>query len=62
MFADLSLENRALKDVIEKNSEASGQTGTGQLRGPDFFSQRQTGLQSTVAEQDGLSLSPRYDA
>jgi putative transposase len=28
MFADLILENRALKDVIEKSSEASRQTRT----------------------------------
>ena len=31
MYADISLENRALKDVIAKNSEAGGETGTGGL-------------------------------
>ena len=31
MYADMSLENRALKDVIEKSSKAGGETGTGRL-------------------------------
>jgi len=31
MYANLSLENQALKDVIAKNSEAGGETGAGRL-------------------------------
>ena len=31
MYADISLENRALKDIIAKNSEADGETGIGRV-------------------------------
>lgn len=62
MFADLSPENRALKDVIEKNSEACCKTGTGQLRGADICSQHQAGLPGFFFEPDGLSLPSRHVA
>jgi hypothetical protein len=31
MYADLALENQAMKDLIEKNSKATGEAGSGQI-------------------------------
>lgn len=62
MFADLSLENRALKDVIEKNSEAGSKAGADKACGADFFSQRQAGLPGFFSEPYGLSLPSRHVA
>ncbi len=56
MFADLSLENRALKDVSEKNSEASSKTRAGQLHGADICTQHQTGLPAVITEQSGARI------
>ncbi len=62
MFADLSLECRALKDVIEKSFKTSDKTGTRQLSDRPVFDEHTTGMQDLVAEQDGVFLSARYPA
>ncbi|RQM38102.1 hypothetical protein EB241_12580 [Erwinia psidii] len=54
-FAGLSPENRALKDVIEKNSDASSKAGAGQACASVIFSQYSSGLPGAVTEQYGLS-------
>ena len=35
MYADLALENRALKDLLEKNFRDAGETGSGRVHGRD---------------------------
>lgn len=60
MFADLSFENRALKDVIEKKPELSKKGGTGKACGVDVCSQRQTCLSGFFSEPDGLSLPSQH--
>ena len=41
MYAELSLDHKVLKDIIEKSCKASGTTGTGRLR-PDGASDQST--------------------
>lgn len=62
MFADLSLECRALKDVIEKSFKASDKAGARQLSGGTICHEYPPGMQDIIAEQDGLFLSARYPA
>lgn len=57
MFADLSLECRALKDVIEKSFNTSDKALAGQLSDRAVCHELAPGLQDIVAEQDGISLS-----
>ncbi|AFQ67257.1 Transposase [Klebsiella pneumoniae subsp. pneumoniae 1084] len=60
MFADLSLECRALKDVIEKNFKTSDKAWAGQLSDRTVCHELTSGMQDIVAEQDGISLSAGY--
>lgn len=60
MFADISLENRALKDVIEKNSEACREAGTGDVSDTDFHDEHPAGLPDINAQPDGVSLPAGY--
>lgn len=62
MFADLSLECRALKDVIEKSSKTSDKAGACQLSDCTIFHEYPPGMQDSIAEQDGVFLSDRYPA
>jgi len=54
MYADLALENLALKDVIEKSSDAGRETGDGRPAGV-----REHGL-SERRSCAAVRLSPRY--
>lgn len=54
MFADLSLENRTLKDVIEKNFKTRDKAWTRQLYERKVFNECMPGIQDVIAEQDGL--------
>ena len=54
MFADLSLENTMLKDVIEKDSEASSEEGTPDVRGQRVCHERPQGLQGVVRKPELL--------
>ncbi|MBH3283834.1 hypothetical protein I5N59_24185 [Serratia marcescens] len=62
MFADLSLECRALKDFIEKSFKTSDKAGARQLSGGTICHEYPPGLQDVIAEQDGVFLSARYPA
>jgi len=62
MFADLSLECRALKDVIEKNFKTSDKAGARQLSDGTIHHEHPPGLHDIIAEQDGLCLPARYPA
>lgn len=62
MFADLSLECRALKDVIEKGFKTSDKAGARQLSDGTICHERPLGLWDIIAEQDGLCLPARYPA
>ncbi len=62
IFADLSLEYRALKDVIEKSFKASDKAGARQLSGGTTCHEYPPGMQDIIAEQDGVFLSARYPA
>jgi len=62
MFADLSLECRALKDVIEKCFKASDKAGARQLSGGTICHKHPPGVQDIIAEQGGVFLSGRYPA
>ncbi len=57
MFADLSLECRSLKDVIEKSFTTSDKARAGQLSDRAVCHELTSGMQDIVAEQDGISLS-----
>ena len=60
MFADLSLECRALKDIIEKSFKTSDKAWAGQLSDRTVCHELTSGMQDIVAEQDGISLSAGY--
>lgn len=62
MFADLSLECRALKDVIEKSFKTSDKAGACQLSDGTICHEHPPGVQDIIAEQDGIFLSARYPA
>ncbi len=62
MFADLSLESRALKDVIEKSFKTSDKAGARQLSDGTICHEHPSVLQDVIAEQDGLCLPARYPA
>lgn len=62
MFADLSLENRALKDVIEKSSEALGAPRPGRLCAYGAWFEYPAGVCGDRAPSLGLSLSAGFDA
>lgn len=62
MFADLSLENRALKNVIGKSFKTSDKALTRQLSDGAICHEFTPGLQDVIAEQDGVFLSARYPA
>lgn len=47
MDANLALENRALKDLIEKNFRDAGETGSGEIPGSD-----PRGVDSTELSQE----------
>lgn len=56
MFADLSLECRALKDVIEKSFKTSDKAGARQLSDSTICHEHPPGV------QDGVFLSVRHPA
>ncbi|CBJ46922.1 putative transposase (partial), partial [Erwinia amylovora ATCC 49946] len=58
MFANLSLECRALKNVTEQNSETRSEAGAGHIYCSDIFAECPAGPPGAVAEPNGLSLSP----
>jgi len=60
MFADLSLECRALKDVIEKSFKTSDKAGARQLSEGTICHEHPPGVQDIIAKQDGVFLSVRY--
>ncbi len=60
MFADLSLECRALKDVIEKSFKTSDKAGARQLSDGTVCHEHPPGVQDIIAEQDGVFLSAQY--
>lgn len=62
MFSDLSLECRALKDVIEKSFKTSDKAGARQLSDGAICHEFTPGLQDVIAEQDGVFLPARYPA
>ena len=59
MFADLSLECRALKDVIEKALKPAIKRELVSYLTAQF-AELTSGMQDIVAEQDGISLSAGY--
>lgn len=62
MFADLSLECRALKDVIEKSFKNSGKAGACQLPYRTVFDEHPSRLPGLIAEQNGVFLQTGYPA
>ena len=56
MFADLSLENRTLKNVIEKSLKTSDKAWAYQLSDDTIFYELTLGMQDIIAEQDGIFL------
>ncbi len=62
MFADLSHECHALKDVIEKSFKTSDKTGTRQLSDGTICHEYPPGVQDSIVEQDSVFLSARYPA
>lgn len=56
MFTYLSLECRALKDVIEKSLKNSDKVGTRQLFDGTVYHEHPPDLQDLIAKQDGLCL------
>lgn len=56
MFADLSLECRTLKDVIEKNFKNSGEAGACQLSYRTVFDEHLSRLPGFIAEQNAVFL------
>ncbi|OWP45187.1 hypothetical protein CEG93_04825 [Raoultella ornithinolytica] len=62
MFADLSLECRALKDVIEKSFKTSDKARTRRLSDLAIYGEHSPGMQDVIAEQDGVLLPARYPA
>ncbi|MGY3307001.1 hypothetical protein ACVW06_000026 [Pantoea ananatis] len=62
IFADQSLECRALKDVTEKSFKTSDKAGTSELSDGTIRNEHSLGLQDIIAEQEGLCLPARYPA
>jgi putative transposase len=62
MFADLSLENRALKDIVEKSSKAVRETGSRRLCEGNPWFESSGGMQNIELEPDILSVSTRHTA
>ncbi len=63
MFADLSLECRALKDVIEKKAlKPAIKRELVSYLTTQFAISLRRGLQDVIAEQDGVFLLARYPA
>ena len=60
MFADLSLECCALKDVVEKSFKTGDKAWAGQLSYGTICHEHPPGMQDLVAEQNGISLSAGY--
>ncbi|SHI04105.1 putative transposase [Pantoea sesami] len=60
IFADLSLECLALKDVIEKSFNTSDKAGARQLSDGTICHEHPPGVQDIIAEQDGVFLSARH--
>lgn len=54
MFANLSLEYRALKDVIEKSFKTTDKEGVRQLYDGTICHEYPLGVQDSYAEQDGV--------
>ena len=59
MFADLSLECRALKDIIEKSFNTSDKAGARRLSDLTIYDEHSPGMQDVIAEQDGVLLPAR---
>ena len=59
MYADLSLDHKVLKDIVEKNSKARRTTRAGRLRAIGAFDQPAAGLSGRGHQRFGLSLSTR---
>ena len=59
MYADLSLDHKVLKDIVEKSSKARRTTGTGRLRSGGAFDQSAAGLSGRGHQRFGVSLSTR---
>lgn len=59
MFADLSLECRALKDIIEKSFNTSDTAGARRLSDLTIYDEHSPGMQDVIAEQDGVLLPAR---
>jgi len=60
MSADRSLENRALKDVIEKSVKTSDKTEAPQLSNGTVCHEPPPGLRDVIVEQGGGFLSPGF--
>lgn len=60
MFADLSLECCALKDIIEKSFKNSDKVSICQPSDRAVCHELTSGMQDIVVEQDGISLSAGY--
>lgn len=58
MFADLSLECRALKDVIEKCFKTSDKAGARRLSDLTIYDEHSPSVQDVIAEQDGVLYQP----
>ncbi len=58
MFADLSHECHALKDVIEKSFKTSDKTGTRQLSEGTICHEYPPGVQNGIVEQDSVFYQP----
>ena len=56
IYANISLENRALKGVIVKNSEAGEDTGIGGFHSGRTWDEYQKGLWGAGDQSDGVSL------
>jgi len=59
MYADLSLEHRILKDVVEKSFNAVGEARTGRCRRHRVWRQCSAGMPHVVAESLSLRLPAR---
>jgi len=61
MYANLSLEHQALKDIVEKSSSDWGATGPGQVRHSKTLLERAPGLSHLAYQSICLPLCSRYD-
>lgn len=60
MFADLSIEHRAVKDIIEKISKNSNKACAGHLFDRSVCHELTSDIQNIVAEQGVISRSVGY--